>query len=54
MTGSLVERVRERLAAEVVALEKGCQDGNRYDQDAPARRSRIYSNWGTERPPPQK
>ncbi|WP_293724290.1 hypothetical protein [Stappia sp.] len=44
----------KRLAAEVVALEKGCQDGNRYDQDAPARRSRIYSNWGTERPPPQK
>ncbi|MCA1300723.1 hypothetical protein [Stappia indica] len=44
----------KRLAAEVVRLEKGCDVSNRYGQDTPLRRSRIYSNWGTERPPLQK
>lgn len=44
----------KKLAAEVVLLEKGCEAINRYGQEAEARRSRIYSNWGTERPAPKK
>ncbi|MHC5654296.1 hypothetical protein [Stappia sp. ICDLI1TA098] len=44
----------KKLAAEVVQLEKGCDVGNRYGQEEPTRPSRIYKNWGTERPPPQK
>lgn len=44
----------KKLAAEVVLLEKGCEAINRYGQEEDARRSRIYSNWGTERPAPVK
>jgi len=44
----------KRLAAEIIRLEKGCDDDNRYGQSEPPRRSRIYSNWGTERAAPQK
>lgn len=44
----------KKLAAEVVLLEKGCEAINRYGQEEETRRSRIYSNWGTERPAPVK
>lgn len=44
----------KKLAAEVVALETGCETGNRYRQEQTARPSRILTNWGTERPAPQK
>lgn len=44
----------KKLAAEVVQLEKGCETGNRYGQVEETQRSRIFSNWGTERPAPVK
>lgn len=40
----------KRLAGEILFLEKGCKGINRYGQEAEAKRSRIYTGWGTEGP----
>lgn len=45
--------IRE-LEGQVRIAEAGCDSDKRYGNDAPMRRSRIYTGWGTERPPPQK
>ena len=44
----------KRLAAEIVRLEKGCENANRYGQTVEPRRSRIFNNWGGERAAPRK
>lgn len=45
--------IRE-LEGQVRIAEAGCDSENRYGQDDPVRRSRIFTGWGTERAPVQK
>ncbi len=45
--------IRE-LEGQVRIAEAGCDASNRYRQEKQARRSRIYTGWGTERKPAQK
>ncbi|GAB4514656.1 MAG: hypothetical protein Tsb0019_12780 [Roseibium sp.] len=45
--------IRE-LAGQVRIAEAGCDPEKRYGDDEPARRSRIFTGWGTERAPVQK
>ncbi|WP_209017261.1 hypothetical protein [Roseibium aggregatum] len=42
--------IRE-LEGQVRLAEEGCITGDRYAQDRPVKRSRIFTNWGLERPP---
>ena len=42
--------IRE-LEGQVRIAEAGCDPDNRYGQDAPVKRSRIYKNWSLERAP---
>ncbi|MCR9284940.1 MAG: hypothetical protein NXH99_24815 [Rhodobacteraceae bacterium] len=42
--------IRE-LEGQVRIAEAGCDPDNRYGDDKPVRRSRIYTGWGTERAP---
>ncbi len=44
----------KRLSAAIVNLEKGCPIIDRYGQSKQPKRSRIYTGWGTERPPVKK
>ncbi len=43
-----------RLAGEVAFADAGCRETKTYDVDGKARKSRIYTNWGGERPAPVK
>lgn len=43
-----------KLAGEIAYAEQGCREQNRYEVDGPSKRSRIYTNWGGERPAPVK
>ncbi|MBG6206216.1 hypothetical protein IWQ49_000863 [Labrenzia sp. EL_126] len=45
--------IRE-LEGQVRLAEASCEANNRYGQDKPAKKSRIYTGWGNERPPVQK
>jgi len=45
--------IRE-LEGQVRIAEAGCDPNKRYGGDQPVKRSRIYKNWSTERPPVQK
>jgi len=45
--------IRE-LEGQVRIAEAGCDPEKRYGTDEPVRRSRIFTGWGTERPPVQK
>jgi hypothetical protein len=45
--------IRE-LEGQVRIAEAGCDPEQRYGEDKPVRRSRIFTGWGTERPPVQK
>jgi hypothetical protein len=45
--------IRE-LDGQVRIAEAGCDPEQRYGDDKPVRRSRIFTGWGTERPPVQK
>lgn len=45
--------IRE-LEGQVLIAEAGCEPEDRYGTDEPVARSRIFKNWGTERPPVQK
>ena len=42
------------LEKKVRILETGCQETGARTAEAPVRRSRIYTGWGTERAPQQK
>lgn len=41
--------IRE-LEGQVILAESGCITGGRYAQEAPVKRSRIYTGWSTEEP----
>lgn len=43
-----------QLEGQVQIAEAGCEPENRYGQDEPVRKSRIFTGWGTERAPVQK
>jgi len=43
-----------KLEGQVRLAEKGCDVGGTAPNAEPVRRSRIYENWGTERPTTQK
>lgn len=45
--------IRE-LEGQVKIAEAGCDPNQRYGDDKPVRRSRIYKGWGLERAPVQK
>lgn len=45
--------IRE-LEGQVRLAEAGCELQERFPTEGPVRKSRIYKNWGTERPPVQK
>ncbi len=45
--------IRE-LEAEVKLAEDGCKRDNRYGIVEAPQRSRIFTGWGTEKPPPKK
>lgn len=47
-------RAIKELETVVRLTEKGCEQTNRYQSAIDAERSRIFSNWGHERPAPQK
>ncbi|WP_208995693.1 hypothetical protein [Pannonibacter tanglangensis] len=47
-------RAIKELETVVRLTEKGCQDTNRFPTAQQTDRSRIYGNWGLERPAPQK
>ncbi len=42
------------LAGEVAYADAGCRETRKYDAEDKARKSRIYTNWGGERPAPVK
>jgi len=42
--------IRE-LEGQVRLAEESCEKGNRYGDDAPVKKSRIYTGWSTERKP---
>ena len=44
------------LSGEIAFAQGGCREKSRYDAEAsgPARKSRIYTHWGGERPAPVK
>ncbi|WP_417680201.1 hypothetical protein [Roseibium sp.] len=44
----------KKMETEVILAENGCQVENRYGLEKKPKRSRIYTGWGTERPPPVK
>lgn len=45
--------IRE-LEGQVRIAEAGCDPEKRFENDQPAKRSRIFTGWGTERKPVQK
>ena len=45
--------IRE-LEGQVRIAEAGCEPTSRYGQDAPTKRSRIFTGWSVERKPVQK
>ena len=47
-------RAIKELEDVVRLTEKGCAAENRFDTPDDLKRSRIYNNWGLERPPVQK